>query len=586
MALPGTLGQLKFKLGDLQMDAPREWAEITILSTFDDASQANITTDKFTFVKDEAQVIRQYILDGLTGGAGIFEGLPFEISSTNNAGTLDVFKGFLDLTNDFEDIISNGEVKARIRKSNGLNSLDDRLGALTYGYLENREVFTDEDYLEIEYLVEKKFNAFEILTSAIILYLMIKELAEAIRELVKAIANVIAITASGTTGGIGGTIYAIAIAILILAYVAILTLAINDLAIQMIETFFPPKRKAKVLKLGTALSKVAEFLGFGFETGIEDLDTVFYLPSNPRQDDIDLLGFISVTHGPPVGIPHVKDFGYSVIEMFGLCEDLFAAKIAIVDGVIHFRNIDDPFWIQTSTYVMPSILIPTTRYNTAENIANRLFTFDTDIMDDWTIDNYTGTTYEVITDAILVNNPDAKYLLGLDSIRWPVVLGNRKDKLNALEEFLKGVASAMDDIVGFFGGSSNLVGKINSRVGLLRISTNNWTKPKLLKLTDGTLTAEHRANWSAKYLYETYHIGKSFVSNNFFGQKIDFKEVEIPFGFNDFIQVIDNSYFTTFDGRKGKIERLKWNIAKDKAIVDFWVRQPYTKNLKETFIEP
>ena len=36
----------------------------------------------------------------------------------------------------------------------------------------------------------------------------------------------------------------------------------------------------------------------------------------------------------------------------------------------------------------------------------------------------------------------------------------------------------------------------------------------------------------------------------------------------------------------GKFVSLKWTIDGDFAEADFWIREPYTKNLKETIIEP
>jgi hypothetical protein len=94
-----------------------------------------------------------------------------------------------------------------------------------------------------------------------------------------------------------------------------------------------------------------------------------------------------------------------------------------------------------------------------------------------------------------------------------------------------------------------------------------------------------RIDWCAKYLYDNYHYGKSFVTNNNFGQKIKYNEVAIPFGLTDFLKLIENSYFYTTDSKVAKVTELKWNIASDKAIVNYWIREPYTTNLFEFYIE-
>ena len=587
MTMEGKKGLLKFFINNQQSNAPIEWEDINILATFDNEStQANITTDQFTFVREEAEAILDYIAQGLSGGSGIFEGLPFEIQQYNQNSIYNSFKGFLDLTNEFEYLQSQGRVKAKIIKESGLNSLQDRLSALSYGYLEDIGIFSDSDYTEIDYVVEKKINAFEILTSAVILYLMIKELAEAIRNLADAIANVVSKFAMYPTGAIGAIIYAVAIALITAAYTATLLIAVIELGNQLINTFVPPKRTNKVISLYLLIEKVCLYLGHVFTTSIDDLQEIYYLPSNPRLDDQNTQGFISVTKGTPSGIPYTTDYGYGCLDMFELVLSLFNAKIQIVSNIIHIRPINDPYWIQISTFQMPGVLALPIRYNTDELQANRIIAFETDLMDDWTIDNFQGTKYEVITDAVIINNVKAKYVKGLDSVRYAVSLGNRKDELNPFENFLAVVAGAIDSIGSFFGGNPGIADKIKNKVGLLKISTNNWTNPKLLRLKDGKLLTTHRENWSAKYLYENYYIGKSFVSNNYYGQKTVYKDIEIPFGFEDFLKLIDNSYFTTFDGKTGKVTRLDYNLGGDKATVDYWIREPYTKNLKETFIEP
>ena len=581
MASPGEKGQFKFYISGQQLDAPVEWQDIEILATFDNESQqANITTEQFTFVLDEASEIAQHIENGMSGGVGIFEGLPFEITTFNALSSFNSFKGYLDLSDEFEELQAAGKVKAKIKKAGGLNALEDRLSALTYGYLKEKLIFTNSDYLEIDYVVEKKINAFEILVSAVMLYLMVKELVEFTRHVIEKLGSIIA-------DAQWSAINAIAFAVASILYAALIVVAILDMSNKLIATFIPPKRKAKVLNLHSALSKVVAFLGYAFETTITDLSEVYYLPSNPRLDDIDSEGFVQFTKGTPNGIPWVSDPGYGVIEMFTLAREMFNAKIAIIDNVLHFKPKDDPFWTQTATWTMPSIQLPIKRYNTSDLIANRFLAFDTDLNDEWTIDNWQGTNYEIITDARTVQNADAKYIRGLENINFPVCLGNRKDKLNPFEKFLAVVAGGFDAILSIFGNGTSLASKIEGKVGLLKVTKNNYTKPKLLRLTsDGKLATNHRDNWSAKYLYDKYHIEKSFVENNYHGQKEVYREVKIPFGFRDFLQLINNSYFTNFDGRQGKFEKLSWKMDADYAIVDFWIRQPYTKNLKETFIEP
>ena len=121
---------------------------------------------------------------------------------------------------------------------------------------------------------------------------------------------------------------------------------------------------------------------------------------------------------------------------------------------------------------------------------------------------------------------------------------------------------------------------------MLKTTQNAHNVPKLLKIVNDRIPANHRDNLSARHLYTNYHSHKSFVLNNFVGQKRVFTGIKIPFGLTDFNALINNSYFTTQSGQIGKVVSLKWTFDGDFAEVDYWIREPYTKNLKEVLITP
>ena len=141
--------------------------------------------------------------------------------------------------------------------------------------------------------------------------------------------------------------------------------------------------------------------------------------------------------------------------------------------------------------------------------------------------------------------------------------------------------------MSIFGGNQNFSGKvINNKTNVLK-QTNNWhALPKILKLNGDKLSTNNRADFSAKQLYNKYYAYDSFVLSNFGGQKEVFTDVKIPFGMNDFIELINNSYFKDSQNRTGKIISIKWNILSDTAKASYWVKVPFTTQLTETYIEP
>lgn len=569
-----------FFLGGKEINAPVNWSGLQILATFDQSStQANISTEEFEFINESAQQIRNYLMGGLTSATnGIFEGIPFEILVSNGSTSYQVFEGFLDFET-YEEL-SPVKVKCSVKKTNGLNSLDDRSQANSFGYLEDEGFIKNSDYTSVPYLVEKLDIEGDVAIITVTLFMLAFNLKQVITELKKDISLIGSIAASGITGLPASLIYAVASALLNLAMAIFLVVEMVKLITKLFGLYLPPQKYHKGMTLRKLMEKASEYLGYNFISPITELDKVVYLPSSP-QDGSSI----------EKGIPNASDFGYSLSEIFQLCNDLFNSKIVLLGNDLHLRNLDDAFWIKNSTYKMPSILDEKIKYNNADFSARTFLSFRTDIADDWTTDDFRGTNYEVITTPITETDRNKNLMRGLNDVSIPCALGSRKSLLSELEESLLSLASLGDSVSSTLNSilpkvkKTNFVGLISGRVGSLRVSQKVHTVPKLIYLENGKIPIRDRDLWSAKVLWDKYHVYNSFVSNDFNGQRRIYEERRIPFGFTDFLKTIDNSYFTTADGKRGKIESLKWELDGDFAVVSYWVQEVYTKNLKEKFIE-
>jgi hypothetical protein len=583
MTALGKNARLRFSINNKIVDAPIEWEDITFKADFDDgAIQPSIDIDSFNFAPEEAQIIRKWISDGR-----IFEGLPFKVDTYNATSSINNFKGYINCSDNVE-IFDDRTISAKIQKADGMDSLNDRLSGTTLSYLESVGVFKDSDYTRVKYVVEKSNNGMEILMSSVVLFIMVKELQNQIRQTAKDISNGIAHVSGGISGTIAGAVFAVAVAIIQIVYTAVLIAAIIQLALKLFDILLPIVRTHKTLNLRTALSKISSHLGYNLVSPITELDRLHYLPSNNQTDEINLTtGLINFPKGTSKGIPNEQDFGFTASEFFDLCKRMFNAKVKIIGNELHLRSENDPFWKQTATYKMPDVLLPVKRYNTDEFIFSRLIKFETDeIADEWTLNNFKGTNYEIITDDVSITNNEAKYLRNHETISFPVALGNRKDKLNGLENILAELAGVIDGLVNFFGGNSNLKSKIKNKVGMLKVGTNNTTKPKILYLNSSNkLPSNHRRLFSAKVLYDKYINEKSFVLNNFGGQKAVYSVENLPFGFEDYLKTIDNSNFTDSSNKMAKFRFANWLISGDEASVEFEQHEVYAPNLTEKYIE-
>ncbi len=589
---------LTFEIAGKKVNNPVNWKDIQIEATFINTTeegglvispQANVDVERFDFVTDgsnkpnkAARIIRQYIEDGKNNnGPGIFEGLPYRITASDLLNSSVVFDGILDLTDQFVEL-NPVRVQAKSREVGSLNTFGERAQGVTFGFLLEKEVILPSDFVDVEYVVEKKLDPLGLIISGVVIFMMIKELQEALRQLSADLADFLAHLTGGAGGPIAAPIFALAKVLIQFAYTALILIAILKLIQDLINQLISPVRKHKAMRLRTLLDRATNYLGFKLESPLTELDDIVYLPSDPDAEK-------PLTEG----IPKPQDFGYKLDEIFDLVKRMANAKLQLIDGVLQLRSLNDPFWVKTSTYKLPGdpngkgLLYETITYNTNEFRANRLIQFLTDVSDEWTVNNFKGTNFEVITTPIQSDEDKNILMKGLDNVQIPCALGNRKDKLNLVEVAVKAVAAAADTVINAFGGNSKLADKVKNRVGMLKVGTNSHSVAKLLFLdSNQKLPVNHRDVFSAKVLYNKYHNEKSFVANSFGGQYQLFRDVRVPFGFTQFLQLINNSHFTNFDGRLGKVDSIKWKIGADSAIMDYRIQEPYSRNMQETFIEP
>lgn len=588
---------ITFRIDKQPVAAPGNWEDIKVKATFDNFnSQANITIDSFEFVKDAKDKIVDHRKGGLTGGVGIFEGPSFDITSSNNQGANTLFDGYLDMVDKYEefdfkgnDLQNPNEVKCGIKNLDGLNQFDERIQGITLGFLETKGVYSNSDYVDVEWVRDGQTNFLDLIITQIAVYVFIKETIQAITELQNIINNAAAYLATPVTGPIVAAIWLGLTIAIRAAYIVVMIFQIISLMQQLINTLISIKRKNKAMNLTKMIGNALGFFGYTLESPISDMDDFYYMPSKPNGVNQSITD--KLQKEPKIinkGIPNPQDFGYAITEAIELALRMFNARLAVIGNVVHLRTLSDPWWVKQATYTMPSVRIRSKRYNTNELNANVFIKFQTDSTDNWTIDNFEGTNYEVITTPKTVNDQRKNGVKGLDEIALPVALGTRKGSLSLVEKAVLAVAQFAEDAINVFGANKDFTSGIKQRPGLLKMSSYQWNVPKILYLKQTSkglrIPKNHRDVLSAKALWDKYHSEKSFVSNGFTKQRALFAE-RIPFRFSDFQKLTENSYFVTSNGEIGKFTSLEWSISEDTAKAEWWVQETYTKNLEETKIE-
>ncbi len=539
--------------------------------------QPSITVSEFTFVNEARALLLSIIQEGR-----IFEGIPFVVEVYQGSDSYPI-ELFLDLKN-HTDNKEDGLLKCPIIKKEGRDILAERTQANSFEYLESKGVITANDYLSVPYVVEVQYSPLEIVVLSAQFTAITLDLIDTGTQLAKDILTASGISAAVPAGPVGGALYSAGAAILNAIAFASNVISFITLGNELVQAFIPPARTHKAMTFKDMLEKSADYLGYTLDTDITELNNWTYLPSNPNFDVLNNSGFITLPKGTQKGIPQTQDYGNVLSDFFDLCKDLCRGRFAVVGDTLVFRNVDSDYWIKNSTYQMPSVLRDTdSRLNTDELKANFLISFSTDTTDEFTLGNFKGTNYERITD---FNTNNQKLITGLEEVQIGLALGSRKDELNGAERALSNTLGIFDEVINFFGGNSNLAGKIKNRVGNLKTSTNNHSVPKILYIEGGKIPTNHRDLLSAKAIYESFYQGTSFIYNDFFSQKRVTESItDVPFGFDNFQELASNTYGTDSEGNIIEIEKVGWSILDDKATMSIKEQETYTTNLNETFIE-
>lgn len=580
------MDKFTFILNGVVVNSPVEWSDIEVNCIFNTQLQPNINIDEFTFVGKSISVIDEWI-----STKGLLEGCPFTI----NYDTYNLFEGCLDFVSGF--IKMPYKYKIKIKQTNALNQVDERLKALTYGYVASKGNISKKDYTKVPVIIKKKFDSTEVALISLSIYIISKDIYESLSKDKEFIASKLKIIISAPTQKPAEVFFAIFSSLLFIAFKVLLLIALLKMIQQLKQNLMGRLTHYKGITLRRALEIASSFVGYEFQSSIPELDYYIYLPS--KQDDK------VKENRDDEGIPNTSDFGYRLDEMFELCMKLFNAKPNIYSdngkNIIQLESESSEIYQSQSSYVLPSVLTETYNYNLDDFKANTFISFLYDPTDEYSMPNSTstafdtkdknnekielekGTAFEVQLD-IRTDKPLNKLNKGLDDISIPMSLGHRRNKLSALEQGLKVLFFATDQLIKLFGGKT-LGEKINEHKGALLLSAPSFNNPKLICLINGVIPSNHRDLLSARTLYNKYYWYKSFNRNPEKSQHKDFTNITIPFTFKDFVTTIKNSYFTTPEGLKGKFISYNWQIGGDKAVASYYIEEKYIDGLFETIIE-
>lgn len=549
------------------------------------------------------------------------EGIPFSLIISNPNITID-FNFYLNYT--VMKFLSDVETVVGTIKSGSIQSFDFRSQGITQRLLESETLLNPNNFQNVPYIVENRKTLLEKISLLFQGFILIKSIADEIFKLIN--------IASDIVSGVLASAAAVVNLSVTLAAITIQMIALKNLLLEIQEAFFPIVLYHTGIKPKTFIEQGAAYMGYdGVEFGsyvppgksltfTEIMDRITWLGSKNNQ-----IGIPNNVINPFSGILNPSNTGYNLFDAKELIKKQFRCREAIIDNVYHLRPEKDPFWVNSSTYILPSVKIENIPVNNGsfrpnyEDVnSSTILQYLTDDSDLWTLDdltdetdpNSTGKIITVVTVEPLVVDDQRKVLLkGSKNIDIPYTLCVRKDVLDDLLDLFSGISSKfaenreeieqqIDSLVGALNASvpnmAEFIPDLIARTGALKVENHYFSVPKMVFLEDNSQgnprIPENFADFiGTTALYNDYHSWDSFIEGNRnpsdptqTAAKFIFEQIRIPFGLDDFSNILNNSYFTTQDGVTGAFIKVDWNVRGDFAIVDYWIYNNWMTNIEET----
>lgn len=318
---------------------------------------------------------------------------------------------------------------------------------------------------------------------------------------------------------------------------------------------------------------------------------------------------------------------------------MFNAKWTIIGDTFYLEKQN---WnLQPPSYELPEFETQDETLNADEYYSSILISFATDLNDRNTIQEYTGTSVQIIQRPKAINNKAMTLTRNFENIQIPYALGKRKTSLTYFEQQIESVNLIVEGLVrqlislinniekavktivkttNKFIKSLSAVGiklKFNlkvppmprgidkvlgyilskvdkTRIGMLMMESDYVAVPKVLMIpfkenaNKRVLRVQQTDYLSGLQLWEQFHSFKSFVprADGWHNQYVYKPIPEIPFTIDDYKKVRGTNSIFDSEGNEAELVSLKYNPILEKASGRIKVKQLYTNNLELVIIEP
>ena len=588
-----------------------------------DSPTPSVSTNKWTFVNNDAKIINDLLDGGLNGRAGIHEGIIFDIILSDGTRSI-VFNKYLDCKAS-DCVISCNEVEV---SSFDLGSIDwlngGKADSVSFQWLqEETNLLPRSLAIPMPYVLNSIPNYRDAIICSVSIFVMSQALYKAISDFDSTVA---------ATGGFFTAAGEVLRFIVQLLYILTLIIAVLKLLNDLIKLIIQRVKYHACMYVLDQINAACIHLGLTFRSSIleaEGLNRTVILPEKIQtpvsKDDEDILGFHLFDREVQNGY-----YNGTLGDLLRALKKIFKAKLVFEGSVLRLEKLSYKT-ANASVYTIPDIYQPKYTTNASKLISNYLLEFTVDYDDKNTIQQYDGTVLQVITQAVVENDKRRNLINNFERVTIPFALGKRKTELTGPEKSVRAFAPIADAIIGaglaiarafviianlfigFINGvvkalnhipgvkiekvkatlpevpdSPSIATIINDRIGMLQLETDIVTVPKIFILKEGATDRENKVDeltntfYNARYLWDNHHNVVSHVplGDRLNGDQWRQKKIEnVPFTFDDLFKVMNNVPVFDSEGNEARIISLTWNYWDQLAKIEYEINKKFTNNL-------
>lgn len=590
--------------------------------------ETNVGTIKLTREINDAHLA--YLAGGLNGTTpGALEGAAYKETIEKNGVVKTIFDGYIDLTENH--ILSPIESEVVVKQKDSVDFLNDVVDGFSFEYMAHIGKILPTDYEWMPYVLNSVPDYQQAALSILSVYVIVEQVKTVIEH----------ITELGTSMTNPFEVTAIVRMVIFVAYLVILFTSLVKLVKDIVQLLIQPVKYHACMSLRKHLEKGAEHLGYTFACPFFDdprWNSLYLMPEKlyvPRNiEDNRLLGFFN-----PGSIEQKGFLKGTYGDALRIAKTLFKGKLIVSDTTITLLRRDQAAGVpeyQLAHEADSDYWQPQYELNADEFISNYLIAFETDPTDKNTIQEYKGTSFQVIASPITVNEQKSVLMKNLREERIPLALAKRKEDLTVPEKIIRdfldvfsdlinGLISAVNVVIDVYNSIVKVINKIidaldfigidvdweiptidpvpgvdlgaviENRIGMMKIENDNFTVPKIFMMSKGgspkynKIRTDNATELSARSLWDNFHFIDSFVPRPGYpngNQAIRKALNNIPFTFDDDEKVDNNNMILDFDGNPQELMYLKWRPRAGGADLKVRFSTLWTTNIKEEYIEP